>query len=149
MTTDGRDTTWYKKKIPVEVSLALLIKINIHLYYYLNSNYNYAHAVTLILSISDTSTYKVGAFVVAVYQGVWYVAKVLGVEDGEVHLTFMSKSNTKSMVTYKWPRPEDDLWVKPCDIVMEIEPPMAIGRSQRAYTIPDETVKRIESVFGL
>ncbi|KAH3863741.1 hypothetical protein DPMN_026740 [Dreissena polymorpha] len=67
--------------------------------------------------------------------------------DGEIHVSFMTEVVSKTSITYKWPKPSDDLWVSKDDIICEISAPSAVGRSERAFALDDSTLKLIENKF--
>lgn len=81
------------------------------------------------------NAYPDNTYIAATYQGRWYVAKVLDHDDNEIH--FMEESQAKTGTTYKWPNPEDDLWVTRNSILCSIEAPMPLGRSQRSFKLSD------------
>jgi hypothetical protein len=71
------------------------------------------------------------------------LGKVLTVDidDEDAHIAFMkeAKSVGNQGTRYKWPpAPKaDEVWIPFTDILVEVEPPVPIGRSERFFEIPD------------
>ncbi|KAK6186926.1 hypothetical protein SNE40_006182 [Patella caerulea] len=85
-------------------------------------------------------------YVIAIYENLWYVGRVLKVDhnDKDVHVTFMYTTQTKDEDTkFRWPNPPDIIWVDFDDVVMIIDPPDPIGKSHRQFKIDKNTLDRI------
>lgn len=103
------------------------------------------------MEVSSTETNfeppEVGTFIAATYNGKWYIGQVMDVDDidCEIHVSFMTDVTCKTGITYKWPKPSDDLWVPFASIICKIADPSPIGRSKRAFVLDDGTRKLIDT----
>ncbi|XP_048245740.1 uncharacterized protein LOC124116006 [Haliotis rufescens] len=78
----------------------------------------------------------VGRFLAAIYDGNWFIGKVLEVDidDGDTKITFMEKTQDKGK-TYKWPSRPDEIWIEFDDVLCFIDEPVAIGKTRRQYNL--------------
>jgi hypothetical protein len=74
-------------------------------------------------------------FVAAVYDGKWYLGKVITIddEDDEAKINFMEQCPGKIVGIYRWPNPPDELWVSLSDILKRIPEPLNFGFLCRTY----------------
>lgn len=99
---------------------------------------------------SDLSTgpevYNVDDFVVAFYEGTWYIGKILEVdpadESGYIYLISFMKRMKK---TFQWPVREDVIWCKKDDVRCKVSQPVASGKSKRMFVIPKEDWDKIDT----
>ncbi|KAJ8043840.1 hypothetical protein HOLleu_11115 [Holothuria leucospilota] len=101
------------------------------------------------VQIEDNKTkLDVGEFVAAKCADKWYLGRVLEVdeEDQDAKITFMVSVKSKQGTTYKWPRPDDELWIPFQDILTKVESPTPVGRSERFFEITAETLNLIEDL---
>ncbi|MES9884687.1 MAG: hypothetical protein ABW185_27905 [Sedimenticola sp.] len=92
---------------------------------------------------------QIGTFVAASYNGNWYIGRVIDVDedDHDVNVSFMAAASAASVKPkYKWPKPDDTLWVSSSDIICEVPVPLATGRSERTFVLPDNTHEMIENI---
>ena len=84
--------------------------------------------------------------VAAIYDKEWYIGEVVDLdeESKEVEVKFMAKA--KSM--YKWPQPEDRIWVKDKDILCGVKSLIPSGKSQRLYKMSSDEENMIEAHFA-
>ena len=80
------------------------------------------------------------------YEGTWYVGKVLEVDeaDEDTKITFMTTVHSKQRPQFKWPHPPDEVWIAFEDILTRVEPPTAAGKSGRFFQMSTETLSLIE-----
>lgn len=93
----------------------------------------------------------VGLFVAAIYDNAWHVGKITDIDeaDEECLVTFMRPSqarNTRNPL-YKWPNPEDKIWLQVTDILCNLREPMKVGRSGRSYEINSDDYKNACSLL--
>ena len=99
-----------------------------------------------VVSPITASAYTVGHFVVAEYEGQWYIGNIVKVDEEplEYQVSFL-RQTTKTDNHFKWPSPLDKLWVYPNQILTTIDSPKKCGKSGRFYEIPIEVIQWIES----
>ncbi len=90
---------------------------------------------------------KEGDYVAAIYEGKWFVGKVLDADetDGELQITFME---TKKFNMFQWPNREDVLWTAPEDILCVLAPPIATGRRKRLFALQKCEYQSIEELYA-
>ena len=84
-------------------------------------------------------------YVAAVYDGRWYIGKLLQVDSAndEVEVSFMEQARNM----YRWPKRPDILWLKfPC-ILWSVQEPHPSGKSQRMFKLTKADTALIESKF--
>ncbi|KAH3731231.1 hypothetical protein DPMN_142540 [Dreissena polymorpha] len=95
---------------------------------------------------------KKGDFVAAVYEGVWYVGKVLKVDesDGDAKISFMKKARVSTSVEkFKWPQPPDKIWVKFNQILCNVNEPEPVGKSGREFKLGEDDHELICQIFQM
>ncbi|XP_048256959.1 uncharacterized protein LOC125382708 [Haliotis rufescens] len=97
---------------------------------------------------SNTDSTLLLKFLAAIYDGNWFIGKVLEVDidDGDTKKTFMEKTQDKGK-TYKWPSRPDEIWIEFDDVLCFIDEPVAIGKTRRQYNVAARDVARIEKAF--
>jgi hypothetical protein len=98
------------------------------------------------LPAKSVPEYPVGAFVVALYDGDWYVAQVEGEEPenecpGFTLLKYMERKGKNQFVWGK----NDTLKTINSDILLTVDPPIPV--SSRLLGLPKETVLKIENIL--
>ena len=88
----------------------------------------------------------VGMFAIVLYDEVCYVRKVLEVDadDDTLHISFMENC-VKMEGRYRWPEPEDKLWVNKEDILKCIEEPIATGKTRRIFSVGEDVLTLIQN----
>lgn len=94
--------------------------------------------------LEDVVKPSAGDWVAAVYNGKWYLGKVLqdDLQDGDAYITFMQASG-KCEDTFKLPSRPDKIWMKFSSILAIIEPPSPHSKTSRQYKVNMETVQMI------
>ena len=74
-------------------------------------------------------------FVAAVYDGKWYLGKVITIddEDDEAKINFMEQCPGKIVGIYRWPNPPVELWFFLSDILKRIPELLNFGFLCRTY----------------
>ena len=100
------------------------------------------------LTSKDNILVAVGEYVAAMYANEWNLGRVLEVdeEDQDAQMTFMATLRSKQGMKFKWPHPRDELWIPLQDIIIKVAPPTPLGKSERFFQIPGETLDLIESL---
>ena len=79
-----------------------------------------------------------GDWVRAIYDYLWYLGRVLGVDGNECLVSFMTTHERGAKKTFQWPSSADTGWIAvgtaTVNVVCE---PQAIGRSKRFFYHPD------------
>jgi hypothetical protein len=91
--------------------------------------------------------HAVGSFVVAVYDGNWFIAQVEAEEpenecEGFTLLKYMERHGNNQ---FSWGQKIDQLKTINTDILAKVDPPIPI--SSRHYGLPKDSVKKIETLF--
>lgn len=96
----------------------------------------------------DNISVAAGEYVAAMYANEWYLGRVLEVdeEDQDAQMTFMVNVRSKQGTKFKWPHPCDELWIPLQDVIIKVAPPTPLGKSERFFQIPKETLDLIESL---
>ena len=68
------------------------------------------------------------------YQKVQFRCK----EENEYEIMFMEKCATKGRLSFIWPKRDDILWIRNCDIVRQIEAPEKRGTKRCVYVLSDD-----------
>jgi hypothetical protein len=94
-----------------------------------------------------TPEYAVGSYVVAVYDGNWFIAQVEGEEpenecEGFTLLKYMDRRGNNQFV---WGEAKDQLKTINSDILLRVEPPIPI--TSRYWGLPKDIVKKVEKLF--
>lgn len=91
---------------------------------------------------------EVDVFLAVVYSNQWYIGKVAekDEEEHELQVKFMAKA-CKYGETYKWPSEEDEIWIRSTNILMEIIPPVAVGKRSRFFRIEKEVEEAKNNKF--
>ena len=86
-------------------------------------------------------------WVAAVYEGKWYVGKVLEVnlEDGDANISFLQHFS-KCDNTLREPLQPDELWIHFAAVLAVIDPPVPTGKRGRQYKLNKDTVDMIEQL---
>jgi hypothetical protein len=102
---------------------------------------------------SDGPDMKQGDWVAVLYEGDWHIGKIKSVDDeGEFEITFLRRAKTAGVmkILFKWPLPEDVLFVTRGDIMYKlIADPNPVGRSARSFEIQDDDLQIIIEIFHL
>lgn len=91
--------------------------------------------------------YPVGSFVVAVYDGLWYIAQVEGEEPdnecpGFTLLKYMERRGDNQFV---WGKVKDTLKTHNGDILLQVDPPVPV--SSRLFGLPKVVVNEVDKLF--
>lgn len=95
--------------------------------------------------------FEVGDHVAAIYcddnqqQNLWFVGQVKDESDDELYISFMSMTNVRGNITFRWPQPADEIWIKRPGVLCKVEEPKARGKNRRIFVI--ESVDEIEEQF--
>ena len=89
---------------------------------------------------------EVGNFVACVYEKQWYVGRVVDkdIEEEEFKVQFMVKAGRDENV-FKWPHPQDELWIPDTSVLRVIDDPQPSGRTKRMFKV--EGFEEIENIF--
>ncbi|KAK6183258.1 hypothetical protein SNE40_010769 [Patella caerulea] len=104
------------------------------------------------VAINDQSNVKEDALIAAVYDGDWYVGRVLEMEKAdtaEAFVTFMTKHYSKGQLTLRWPERPDELLIQLSNIIRIIDEPLPVGRSKRYYQLSDADLNALKETDTL
>lgn len=91
---------------------------------------------------------KESDWVAVIYDHDWHIGKIKSVDDeDDIEITFLRRANASKMtqILFKWPYPEDVLFVKRSDIIFKLSSePNHVGRS---FKINDTDIKSIITLF--
>ena len=87
-----------------------------------------------------------GCFAVVLYYEIRYVGKVLEVdaEDDTLHISFMENC-VEMEGKFRWPKPEDKLWIHKSDVLKCIEEPIAMGKTRRMFSVNDDIISFMQN----
>lgn len=90
--------------------------------------------------------YNTDDWVAALYQGTWYVGKIVEVDadEGDFNINFLTKTKLRGSYTFKYPAKPDLIWVYKEHILCKITEPAASGKSGRSYILPTHVLEKIE-----
>ena len=79
------------------------------------------------------------------YDGQWYIGKVNQVDESvqDALLSYMTNYENRGRLQLKWPDKTDELWVSVNDILIEVDAPKAVGRSQRFYELSANDLQKV------
>ena len=86
---------------------------------------------------------EVGDHVAVIYcennqqQKSWFVGQVKYIDESEdeVYISFISMTNVRGKITFRWPQPADEIWIKRSGVLCKVEEPKATGRSRIIFVI--------------
>lgn len=75
----------------------------------------------------------------------WYIWKIKETDqnDKEVYITFMTTSEIKGKMTFRWPLTPDEIWVEYKEILCRIDAP----ERRQVYKLKDEDITKIRTYF--
>ncbi|VDI23174.1 Hypothetical predicted protein [Mytilus galloprovincialis] len=95
----------------------------------------------------------VDQFVAAIYDNAWHVGKITDIDetDKECQVNFLRPSQGRNTGNplYKWPNPEDKIWLQVTDILCNIREPNKVGRSGRSFEIDPQDYRNACSLLQL
>lgn len=91
--------------------------------------------IVLEISVED--------YVVCVYDGKWYIGKILDIDEEDVQVTFMEKA--KAM--YKWPLTPDVIWCDKANVIYKIDNLEPSGKSERFWKLKADDRNQIQENF--
>ena len=85
-------------------------------------------------------------WVAALYQGTWYIGKIVEVdtEDGDFYINFMTKTKLRGSYTFKHPTKQYLIWIYGEHILCKITKPVAMGKTGRSFSLPQDPIEKIE-----
>lgn len=95
--------------------------------------------------IQADCSYEIDQYVVALYDGRWYIAKITDKDEDDefpYQISFMEKK--KKM--FAWPKTPDVLWCKTSDIVYTINEPKPSGKSKRLFIIDSDLWEKLDNL---
>ena len=89
---------------------------------------------------------QVNEYVAAVYEGKWYIGKVVDIDENEreVEIDFMESRKC----LFQWPRIPDLIWLKSKKILCQINAPVATGKSQRMFQMSNDDKDKIIKLYS-
>ncbi|MES9879633.1 MAG: hypothetical protein ABW185_01985 [Sedimenticola sp.] len=94
----------------------------------------------------SSNSYKVPViddYVAVVYDDIWYVGKVIVIDDSDDELQISFMQCKKQL--FQWPTQMDVVWVAPENVLCVVSPPVPTGRSKRMMKLSEEDYKKAES----
>ena len=71
---------------------------------------------------SSVPAYVTDDWVAAVYDGRWYIGKVIESDEDDVHINFMTQSSGSHLEDmFKWPQRKDDIWVSKKEVLCRLK----------------------------
>ena len=99
-------------------------------------------------------SFSVEDFVAALYTDndgeiQWYIWKIKETDqnDKEVYITFMTTSEIKGKMTFRWPSTPDEIWVEYKEVLCRIDAPELRGSRRQVYKLKDEDITKIRTYF--
>ena len=87
-----------------------------------------------------------GDYIAAKYDGTWYIAKVLQIDnaDDEVEVIFMERKKQ----LFQWPVRDDILWIPFKDVICKVSEPVYTGKSKRMLKLLPDDKEKILNKFN-
>ncbi|CAC5424573.1 unnamed protein product [Mytilus coruscus] len=98
-------------------------------------NEDYHEIIIVEVSVDD--------FIASVYEGQWYIGKILDMDDEDVQVTFLERT----IAMFRWPTSPDTIWCKKSDGFYKLDHLEPSGKSKRFWKISPEDRTRIENNF--
>lgn len=99
--------------------------------------------------LPNTELYTENSYVAAVYNGHWYIGKVVECDTGDeslqYHVSFMDHGKGKLGYTFKWPNHEDKIWCSRLDILCSVSEPILGTRN--TFMLPHADITKVLDRF--